>query len=127
MREPPAEAPPAEAPAAPKEDERLTKLVSDVEQYAQSLVKNFEGTTKAIHEKLAGSSAVLIQALGVLAKTQAEVETILTTSFADLQTIIETVEGLLPAFEGLETVHTELLLLSDVLTNVEQAVQRRGR
>lgn len=90
-------------------------------------MKNFEGTTKAIHDKLAGSSAVLIQALGVLAQTQAEVETILTTRFADLQTIIETVEGLLPAFEGLETVQTELLLLSYILTNVEQAVQRRGR
>jgi hypothetical protein len=126
MATPQPEAEPSAAPeAAPKEDERLTKLISDLEQYSQSLVKNFEGTTKAIHERLAASGGVVIQALRMLASTQGEIDTILNTSFGDLEAIIQTIESLLPDFEGLETVQTELLLLSDMLTTVEEAVQRR--
>jgi hypothetical protein len=120
-----AAADPSAAAAAPKDDERVVKLISDLEQYSQSLVKHFEGTTKAIHNRLATSGGVVIQALTMLASTQGEIDTILNNSFDDLEAIIQTIESLLPDFEGLEIVQTELLLLSDMLTTVEEAVQRR--
>jgi folate-dependent phosphoribosylglycinamide formyltransferase PurN len=105
--------------------DQLTAIISELEKYSQSLVKNFEATTKQIRQALADRGAIAAQAVEILAASQAEVDSILNNSFAQLEGIINAVESLLPEFDGLEAVNDELVLLSDILTTVEEAVQRR--
>jgi hypothetical protein len=69
--------------------------------------------------------AIAAQAAEILAPSQAEVDSILGNSFTQLEGIINAVESLLPEFDGFEAVNNELVLLSDILTTVEEAVQRR--
>jgi hypothetical protein len=108
-----------------KDGDQLTLIISELEKYSQSLVKNFDATTRQIQQALADRGSIAVQAVEVLAASQVEVDSILNDSFSQLEGIITAVESLLPEFDGLEAVNNELLLLSDILTTVEEAAQRR--
>jgi hypothetical protein len=125
MSEPGSSLPVKLSDAILKDDDQLTVIISELEQYSQSLVKNFESTTKQIRQALDDRGSIAAQAVEILSSSQAEVDSILNGSFSQLEGIINAVESLLPAFDGLEEVNNELVLLSDILTTVEEAVQRR--
>jgi hypothetical protein len=116
---------PSPSEANPKDKDQLIAIISELEKYSQSLVKNFDATTTQIQKALADRGAIAAQAVELLASSQAEVDSILNGSFAQLEGIITAVESLLPEFEGLEAINDELVLLSDILTTVEEAVHSR--
>jgi hypothetical protein len=117
--------PPKVTDAILKDTGQLAAIISELELYSRSLVANFEGTTKQIRQALEDRGAIAAQAVGVLAASQSEVDSILNGSYTQLEGIIAAVESLLPEFDALDLINNELVLLSDILTTVEEAVQRR--
>jgi ABC-type transporter Mla subunit MlaD len=108
-----------------KDGNKFSSIVSALEQYSQSLVKNFEATTRSLHQRLDETAGVATQALAILSQSESELEALLGASFADLDAIIGTVEGLADDFNGLNSIENELCLLSDQVTTLEDAVRRR--
>jgi hypothetical protein len=117
--------PPKVTDAILHDTDQLAAVISELELYSRSLVTNFEATTKQIRQALADRGAIAAQAIAVLAASQGEVDAILSGSYAQLDGIIAAVESLLPEFDALDAINSELVLLSDILTTVEEAVQRR--
>jgi hypothetical protein len=108
-----------------KDPAKFNALVSSIEQYSLALVTNFESTTTTLHDRLENVAGVASQALTLLSQSESELETILGSSFGDLDAIIETVEALAQEFNGLDAIDGELCLLSDQVTTLEDAVKRR--
>jgi DNA-binding ferritin-like protein len=108
----------------PKDEAQFNSILSDIDQYAQQLVTNFEATTHQIHERLNGSGGVALQALSALSASRDELDKIIDGSFEELQQIVAAIESVGKEFNGLNLIQNELVLLSDLLTAVEEAVKR---
>ena len=109
---------------SPQEDSQFMKVISSLEEYSQSLVANFEGTTKKIRDRLNDGGSTALQALIKLAESKDTMEKMAKESFDELQNIIADVEAIVKEFDGLDGIQNEILLLSDLLTTVEEAVKR---
>lgn len=109
---------------SPQEDAQFTNVVSSLEEYSQSLVTNFEATVKKVRDRLNDNGATALLALSKLAESKETMEKMAKESFDELQNIIADVESIVKEFDGLDGIQNEILLLSDLLTTVEEAVKR---
>jgi hypothetical protein len=107
-----------------KDEAQLESVLLGIEQYAQQLVVAFEATTKQIHQRLNDTGGVAIQALSALSGSHDELQNVINGSFEELKAIILAIESIGREFDGLDRIQNELLLLSDLLTAVEETVKR---
>ena len=109
---------------SPTEHEQFLHVVNSIEEYSRSLVKNFESTTHQIHEKLEANGGAAIQALTRLMQSKEALEKMVNENADVLEQIMADVDSVVKQFDGLDQLHNELLLLSDLLTTVEEMVKR---
>ena len=107
----------------PSEHEQFLSVVQKLENYSQTLVKAYDETTSKIHKKLESNGDVALIALKKLGEQLEDLNTASNTSQEEMDSIIFEVEAILSEFSGLDTLQNEILLLSDLLTAVEEAVK----
>ena len=104
--------------------DRFSEVLASIEEYSQSLVANFEATTNKIHERLESNGAAAILALTKLAESKDALEKMVNENYDVLEQIMSEVDAIVKEFDGLDSIQNELLLLSDLLTTVEETVKR---
>ena len=109
----------------PNEHEQFLSVVQKLENYSQNLVKAFDETTLKIHQKLENNGDVALLALKKLGENLESLNTASNTSQEEMDSIISEVEAILSEFSGLDALQSEILLLSDLLTAVEEAVKNQ--
>ena len=103
--------------------DKFSEVVASIEEYSQSLVTNFQDATTKIHERLEENGAAALQALQKLAQSRDSLETMVKENGDVLEQIMNEVDPIVKEIDGLDSLQSELLLLSDLLTTVEETVK----
>jgi hypothetical protein len=107
-----------------KDLSQFDTVISEVEEYSQRLVANFDGATAQICARLADHGSVAGRALAALTATHEDLDKIVDETFSELEGVVADIESLSGEFEKLDTIQAELVLLSDLLRTVEETIKR---
>lgn len=110
----------------PEDNEQFLTVVKKLGDYSQNLVKAFDEITQKLHNKLNENGGIALKALQTLGKSIEELDISTTKSQEQLDSIVSEIESILSEFSGLDAIQNEILLLSDLLTAVEEAVKNQS-
>ena len=113
------------SPVITQTDENNFKMImQNIENYSISLVQSFETTVSKIHNKLCDNGKVALKSLSKFNEANAELNNVIKGNAEELEKMIGAVDDILDELKGLDTLQSEILLLSDLLTTVEDSVKR---
>ena len=113
------------SPVITQTDENNFKMImQNIENYSISLVQSFETTVSKIHNKLCDNGKVASKSLSKFNEANAELNNVIKGNAEELEKMIGAVDDILDELKGLDTLQSEILLLSDLLTTVEDSVKR---
>ena len=105
-----------------EEHQQFSQVVDKVDKYSQHLVSSFDSITKQINEKLNAAGGISMQALEALQKAHDALTDLSKEKFEQFDQIMNQCDSIIKQLSGLDAVQNELLLLSDLLTAVEETV-----
>lgn len=106
------------------EHDQFVSVVSQIEEYSQHLVTSFENTAGKINSAVVQIGDVALKALENLSKARDEMQLAADESYQELESIMNEVDTISTEFDGLDAIQKETLLLSDLLTTVEESLKR---
>ncbi|KAH0789703.1 hypothetical protein GPJ56_006205 [Histomonas meleagridis] len=104
-------------------NEQFDEVVTNLEIYSQSIVRSFEEVTSRIHTKLNNSGSSAIAKLNMLESSRESLNNLIKMNSEELDQIIAEVEEITKELQSLDSLENEILLLSDLLTTVEDNVK----
>ena len=105
-------------------NEQFEEIVSNLEIYSQSIVRSFDEITAKIHQKLNESGSAALSKLELLNASKESLDNLIKINSEELDQMIGEVEEIVKELQGLDSLENEILLLSDLLTTVEDNVKR---
>lgn len=112
-------------PIITQTDENNFKMImQNIENYSISLVQSFETTVSKIHNKLCNNGKVALKSLSMFNNANAELNNVIKDNAEELEKMIANVDEILNEMQGLDALQSEILLLSDLLTTVEDSIKR---
>jgi transposase len=107
----------------PKDQAQFSACIAEIEEYSQHLVRDFDSTTSQIQSRLSESGSIALRALTMLGESCGELDAIVNRTFPELESVIAEIEALSGEFEKIDSIQSELVLLSDLITAVEASVK----
>jgi hypothetical protein len=107
----------------PKDQVQFSACVADIEEYSRHLVRDFENTTSQIQSRLSENGSVALRALTMLGGSCGELDAVVSRTFPELESVVAELEALSVEFDKIDTIQSELVLLSDLITAVEASVK----
>jgi hypothetical protein len=93
----------------PKDHAQFAACIADIEEYSRHLIRDFESTTSQIQSRLSENGSVALRALTMLGGSCGQLE------------------ALSVEFEKIDTIQSELVLLSElIMANVPNVLFRRS-
>lgn len=106
------------------EHDQFSSVVSQIEEYSQYLVSAFENNAEKINKSVVQIGDVALKALEGLSKVKDDLQSEADQSFQELEEIMNEIDSITTEFDGLDAIQKETLLLSDLLTTVEESLKR---
>ena len=105
-------------------NEQFEKIVTNLEIYSQSIVRSYEEITSKIHQKLNESGYAALSKLEMLKASRESLDNFIKTNSEEFDQVISEVEEIIKILQGIDSLENEVLLLSDLVTTVEDNVKR---
>ena len=105
------------------EQDQLSQVIDQIDQYSQLLVKNFENTTKTIKQKLEDDGSVAILSLKKLMESKEAFDSIINKSLEETDTLYNELDSLIKTLDNLDDIQAQVNQLYDAIVTVEQFVQ----
>lgn len=109
------------------EESRFSSALHGIESYSRTLVQSFDGAVSKIHSKLCSDGGIAARSLSALGSAGGDLDRVARASASALESLISDVDSVLADLQGLDALESEILLLSDLLTTVEDAVKRSAQ
>lgn len=105
------------------ENEQLSNVINQIEEYSNALAHNFEATTKQIKQKLEDGGSVAILSLQKLMESRNAFDDMVNKNFQETEELLNELDGVLDSLNNLDTIQAQVNQLYDTVVTFEQFVK----